>query len=117
MRTSANCPRQRRPPRRTANKRRELAEPFEKAVAFARRRAAERIAFAADRGYTEAKVEGEAIKNVVKNVAARRVLDHLASELIQRGFRARVAGGDFTWDATLEITWTCDTPDYRRAED
>lgn len=101
----------------TATKRRELAEPFEKAVAFARQHAAERIARAADRGETEVEITGDALRNVAKNVAVTRVLNQLAAELIQRGFRAYVAGGDFTWDSTMKVSWPCYTPDYRRAED
>jgi len=103
--------------RRTARKRQELAEPFEKAVAHAARLAAERIARAADGGRTVAEVEAAEVNHVVKNVSARRALVHVAAELRKRGFVAVVPVGEFASDATLEVTWTCDTPDYRCAED
>lgn len=103
--------------RRTAHKRQELVEPFEKAVAFTTRLAAERIASAADRGQVKAKVEGDDLKNVVKNVAAKRVLRRVADELLKRGFAVDTQGGAFEWEACLHITWKCDTPDYRTAGD
>lgn len=103
--------------RRTAEKRRGLDEPFEKAVAYAAKLAAERITRAADRGQVDARVEGDDLKNVVKNVAAKRVLRRVADDLLERGFAIDIRGGAFDGDASLRITWECDTPDYRTAGD
>ena len=102
---------------RTARKRKGLAQPYQKALEGCIGLVAREIVEAADRGHTEVTMNGEAIKHLVKGLSVRRVLNDVALKLAHQGFQAHVAGGDFTWENSLVVSWRCDVPDYRRTED
>lgn len=103
---------------RTAHKRRELEQPFEDAVARVTDVVGVGIRRQADAGQTRFTAKGEIVNAPGRpSVSAARVFARVAEALRERGFSARVGGGEFDFEVELIVSWSCDTPDYRMAGD